>query len=200
MRESLVSCVRYDAKCGKYLFAAVAFLFLTCSPLHAQLSFNSGNFGTVGFSQNAFSLTPSGGTGNYTFSYAPGAATIPGFRVTNRPNVPNFFSAGSTGGLVGIAAVPGTYSTTIRLTDNGSALFVDKAVSFTVTTVDIAGGPQSGYGVGDTVSFPFWGVGGTGLPYTFSLASGTLPPGLTLNSSTTAIDGLLKLEGTLTTA
>ncbi len=172
-----------------------------CSPLHAQLNFNSGNFGTLSFGQAVLSFDPSGGTGPYTFSYAPGASIIPGFRVTNRPDVPVWFGPNTTGALVGIAtpdtcAPTGNCSTTIRLSDaNG---FIDRVVSFSVTSVDIGGSTFSGYGVGDRIDFRFWGVGGSG-SYTFTLDSGTLPPGTQIHNQAGAFTGI-SVDGVLTTA
>ncbi len=45
---------------------------------------------------------------------------------------------------------------------------------------------------------PAMTVGGGTAPYTFSLASGTLPAGLTLNTSTGAITGTPSATGTFT--
>src|SRR5262245_36733652 len=145
------SSLHSKLRCGRTMFPVLVFLLFLSTPLYAQLNFNSGNFGTVGFGATTFALTPSGGIAPYTFSYAPGATIIPGFRLTNRPNVPNFFAASATGGLVGLPLTSGAFATTIRLTD-GSGAFVDKAVNFTVAAVDIGGGPQFGFGVGDNAS------------------------------------------------
>jgi hypothetical protein len=152
-------------------------LFLTV-PLHAALDFNSGNFGTFGMSDTILLFTPTGGTGPYVFSYAPSATPIPNFRVINAPELPTYATTSQKGGLAGLPLTPGTKSTTIRLTDTSTNLFIDKAINFTVSPVDLIGYGPNYYSVGDTVSQNFWPVGGTP-PYTYSL-SGTLPPGLSL--------------------
>lgn len=157
-------------------------LFLAAVPPHAAaaLDFNSGSFGTVGISNTIFLFTPTGGTGPYVFSYSPTAAQIPNFRVINAPELPAYATATQTGGLAGLPQTTGLMSTTIRLTDTATNLFVEKAVSFTVSPVDLVGYGPYYYSIGDTVSQRFWPVGGTG-PYSYTL-SGTLPPGLSLGT------------------
>jgi hypothetical protein len=158
----------------------------------APLNFNSGTF-TGAMGATAFSFTPTGGSGNYTFSYMPGAPAVPGYRVVNRPNVPVFFAASATGGMIGIAEAPGSWPTTIRLKDNASNATCDKSVTITIRALDIGGGAFSGYGVGDTVDFRLWGTGGTA-PYTLTFDSGTLPPGLGLSQN--GLSGTLTQAGT----
>src|SRR5262249_24394727 len=118
-----------------------------------------------------------------------------GWRIANRltDGVPNKASASATAVFVGVANIPGTYSATIRLTDATSAT-VSKTVSLTVTDVDLFGPIPTNFGVGDTVSFPVYGVGGTPA-YTMTLASGTPPPGLNLSQ----VGGVWTLNGTFTT-
>src|SRR5262249_34960042 len=152
----------------------------------AQLNFNGGtptspiNFGTVGFGINFFNLTPTGGTGPYVFDVT--GAPVPGFRIANRAidGVPNSASASATAVWVGVANTPGVYTATIRLTDTATSATVSKSTSFTVTDVDLYGTVPTNYGVGDTVSFPLFGIGGTP-PYTMAVVSGTLPAGLSLD-------------------
>jgi hypothetical protein len=155
-------------------------------PLHAALDFNSGSFGTVGMTTTVFLFTPTGGTGPYVFSYAPTGTPIPNFRVINAPELPATATVNQKGGIAGLPRTAGLMSTTIRLTDTGTNLFVDKAVSFTVAPVDLAGFGPWYYSIGDTVSQRFWPVGGTP-PYSYTL-SGSLPPGLSLG--TEVVDGV----------
>jgi hypothetical protein len=153
------------------------------------LNFNSGPFGPRPIAETNYDFTPSGGTPPYTFTYATGAAVIPGFRVVNRPEIRANAPATVMGALVGLPLAPGSYPTTIRLTDSTLA-FVDKAVTVIVSALDIAGSVPVNYGVGDTVSVKFWGIGGTGA-YSYSLLSGSLPPGLNLNTSTGEVWGAI---------
>jgi hypothetical protein len=180
--------------CNRVLFT-VALVLLMGGSLHAQLNFNSGTF-NGSYGPTAFSLTPSGGTPPYSFSYAPGAMPIPGYRVTNYPNVPVSFATGTTGALAGVAPGSGTNTTTIRLTDaNGQ--FVDKSVTVVIPVVGLGGSVFSGYGAGDSVAFPLWGVGGTA-PYSYAVSSGSLPPGLSLNPVTGLLSGTLTTAGSYT--
>ena len=165
--------------------SVVGAFFVLALPLSAALNFNSGNLGTVGISNTIFLFTPTGGTGSYVFSYTPSATPIPNFRVINAPELPSNATATQTGGLAGIPLTAGVQSTTIRLSDNGTGQFIDKAVSFTVVPVDLVGFGPTYYSIGDTVSEAFWPVGGTP-PYSYTL-SGSLPPGLSL--ATQAING-----------
>jgi len=117
--------------------------------------------------------------------------------VVNFPNVPASFSAAQTGGLVGIPSgashtATTTYTASIRLTDSTGA-FVDKSVTILVTPVDFAGTVPSNTAVGDNVNVSFYGTDGTP-PYTFS-ATGTTPPGLTLNPATGVLSGTLNTAG-----
>ena len=168
---------------------AILFVLVSSIGLSQALDFNSGTFGPTPIAQASFEFTPSGGTSPYTFSYAPGATVIPGFRVVNRPEIRSNASASAMGALVGVPLAAGSYATTIRLTDSTLA-FVDKAVTVVVSAVDIAGSAPTLCGVGDTVSVKFWGVGGAG-GYTYSLQSGLLPPGLSLDAFTGEVSGTI---------
>jgi large repetitive protein len=173
-------------------FGRVAVLVVLVSSMgfsQTPLSFNSGPFGPGPIAQTSYDLRPSGGTGPYTFSYAPGATVIPGFRVVSRPEIRANASADVWGALVGLPLTPGTHLTTIRLTDSTLAS-VDKAVTVTVTAVDIGGSVPTNYGVGDTVSEKFWGIGGNG-GYSYSVSGGSLPPGLNLNTLTGEVRGTI---------
>src|SRR5262245_31554573 len=112
-------------------FCLLPALLAPVFPLSAALDFNSGNIGTSGLAPTTFLFTPTGGSGNYTFSYAPTATPIPGFRVINAPELPSNATVSQLGGLTGLALTTGVMNTTIRLTDNVGGAFVDKAVSFT---------------------------------------------------------------------
>lgn len=156
-------------------------LLWTGLPLKAALSFSgAGNLGTVSLAPTLFLFTPSGGSGNYTFSYTPNATPIPNFRVINAPELPSSANSSQKGGITGIPLTTGLLSTSIRLTDNSDGTFVDEAVSFTVSPVDLAGFGPTYYSIGDTLNQRFWPVGGTP-PYSYTL-SGTLPPGLSLGT------------------
>ena len=150
-------------------------LVVTCSTI---------NMGTVGVPFNSPVMTVTGGTAPYTFSV--GSGTLPAGLTLNA----------STGAISGTPTAPGTF--TIKVTDA-------KGVVGTGCTITINPPPLvvtcSAINMG-TVGVPFNSqvmtvTDGTA-PYTFSVSSGTLPAGLTLNASTGAITGTPTAPGTFT--
>ena len=101
-------------------FTGLAIFVTAALPLSAALDFSgSGNRGTIGKAPATFNFSPSGGSGNYTFSYTPLTTPIAGFRVMNAPEA-------STGGaLAGVPLTTGLLSATIRLTVNSKSKFID---------------------------------------------------------------------------
>jgi hypothetical protein len=88
---------------------------------------------------------------------------------------------------------------TVSVGPGGSGTFVFKRAAVRLrenvsNALTITGTPTSAAQVGNAYSFTPTVAGGTG-PYTFDLASGTLPGGLSLNTSTGAITGTLTTEG-----
>ena len=132
------------------------------------------------------SLAASGGTPPYTWSIQSGS--LPSGVSLNA----------STGALSGTPSdAPGTYTFTARVDDSGSQnatkqLSIDVANPLSVTTTSLAGGV-----VGQSYSASLASSGGKG-SVTWSLASGSLPSGLTLNTSTGAISGTPTAGGTST--
>jgi hypothetical protein len=141
--------------------------------------------GTVG-SAYSQTISASGGSGGYTYSKSAG--TLPGG-----------LTLSSAGLLSGTPTVSGTFTFTVTGTDiyncTGS-----QAYSLVITCTGVALSPSSlpggteGLAYTQTITF----TGGTG-PYSFSLASGTLPTGLTL-SSAGVISGTPSAAGSYTFA
>jgi hypothetical protein len=135
--------------------------------------------GQVGVAYSA-TLTASGGTTPYTWSLTSG--TLPAGLSLNT----------ATGAITGTptTAVSGT-SLSFKVTDSGNpaqnatvALTLTIASStLTITTTSLPNGQ-----VGVAYSTTLIATGGT-KPYTWSLTSGTLPAGLSLNTATGAITG-----------
>ncbi|MDK4717725.1 putative Ig domain-containing protein, partial [Rhizobium sp. CNPSo 4039] len=109
----------------------------------------------------------SGGTGSYTFSLASGS-------------LPPGVALSSAGALVGTPTTAGPFSFTITATD-GNHFTGSQAYTVTIGTPTIAITPATlpGGVAGTAYSQTLTASGGTG-SYTFSLASGSLPPGVAL--------------------
>ncbi|HYC89475.1 MAG TPA: ice-binding family protein [Thermoanaerobaculia bacterium] len=136
--------------------------------------------GTVGAAYNQV-VSATGGTAPYTFSVSSGA--LPTGLVLNP----------ATGAITGSPTVAGTFNFTITAMDAGGCLgsrpysIVIAAPGCPAITLTPATLPP---GVtGTPYSQSVTGSGGTP-PYTYAVASGTLPAGLTLNPATGAISGV----------
>ena len=132
--------------------------------------------GTQGVAYNQ-TVTATGGTAPYTFLLSSGS--LPAGLSLNS----------STGAISGTPTGSGVSSFTVRAVDpNGNA--GSRAYSLTIGSSIITVGPATlppatrGTPYNQTVT----ATGGTG-PYTFTITAGSLPPGLSLNSSTGAISG-----------
>jgi Putative Ig domain len=139
---------------------------LTASPLPA---------GTTQSSYN-ITLAPAGGTPPYTWNLAPGS-----------PALPNGLTLDSTtGSILGNPTATGTTSTQFRLQDS-TGQSVQKSLPITIT---LAPGPLRILTPSlppGTLNQPYVGtalsVTGGRSPYTWNIASGALPTGLSLDAS-----------------
>ena len=123
----------------------------------------------------AVSVQPTGGTGSITCSLTSGS-------------LPTGLSLASYGQITGTPSAVGSYSFTITATDSvggsvSQAYFVVINPTLTYTTSSLPA-----WTVGQSYNQDIAISGGTS-PFTFSLTSGSLPTGLTLNTSTGAITG-----------
>lgn len=117
-----------------------------------------------------------GGTGPYLWTELSGSLP-PGLSITEVEE--------TTAQLItGTPTTAGTYSFTFEVLDSAGAFMVK---TFTITVLSITGTPSSG-NVGVAYSFTPTVTGGTA-PYVWSVSSGALPTGLSLNSATGAITG-----------
>ena len=135
-------------------------------------------------------VAASGGTGPYTFALTSGSLP-PGFSLDP-----------STGAIAGTTAKTGTYSYTVTVTDSSSATAPTSGCSIVVSALTalkatFPSGPPATGKVGAGFNASVTATGGAG-PYTFSLTTGSLPPGLTLNTSTGAITGIPTTAGKYT--
>jgi choice-of-anchor A domain-containing protein len=106
----------------------------------------------------------------------------------------------STGAITGTPTTYGTYNYTAQVVDSTNSSAGTTSVNCTIVvapppmTIQCAS-TNSEVGLAYNSSFV---VTGGAAPYTFSIANGMLPPGLTLNTSTGAITGTPSSEGTFT--
>jgi alpha-tubulin suppressor-like RCC1 family protein len=128
-------------------------------------------------------LTVSGGTGPYTWSVSSGSLP-PGITLDS-----------STGLLSGTPTAAGTSIFAVKVTDVNSQSATE-ATTLTVISGLLLNFPAPSYG---EVTAPYSGTltvsGGTG-PYTWSVSSGSLPAGITLDSSTGLLSGTPTAAGT----
>ena len=112
----------------------------------------------------------------------------PGFHWTiTNGSLPAGLTLTDDGLLTGTTSTPGTYPLTIGLTDNTSPTPQMAAAQITLSVIQpLIAVPQTftAY-TGTTFSQSLTATGGT-TPYTWTLASGPLPPGLSLSGSTIA--------------
>jgi large repetitive protein len=144
--------------------------------------------GTVGKAYSA-TLQATGGTGSYIWSISAGT-------------LPPGLSLSTTGIISGKPTAAGTTAFTVRAKDAAASGYADKALTITIasqppapvaiTTVKLPDGYRnSAYSITIATS-------GGKLPFTWSITRGSLPPGLSLQSTTGTISGLPTETGTWT--
>jgi hypothetical protein len=138
--------------------------------------------GPVGGAQQ-WRLQVSGGTQPYTWS----VTGLPVGLSLQTANLPSYLA--DTGAeLSGAPIATGTYNVIVSVTDSSSpALTVQQPIPLSVTALD-ADYPSSSATRGTPYSSNFRALGGSG-SYTWTLQSGSLPAGVTLNPSTGLISG-----------
>ncbi len=156
-------------------YTIVAAPSLTCSAV------NSGEVG-VAFSSPA--LTVASGTAPYTFSVATGA--IPAGLTLNS----------TTGAISGTPTAAGTF--TLKATDAKGSVAATTCAYTIVAAPSVTCSAVTSGEIGVAFSSPALTVASGTAPYTFSVATGAIPAGLTLNSTTGAITGTPTAAGTFT--
>jgi len=140
----------------------------------------------TGYSQT---VTASGGTAPYTFAVTSGSL----------PNGLTLTASGAQAGRIsGTPSAAGTFNFTVQATDP-SFNTGSKAYSIVVAAAPLVIGPASfpAGTVGTAYNQSVTASGGTG-PYDFDVLSGSLPTGLSLNTSTGAITGTPTVGGSFT--
>ncbi len=129
------------------------------------------------------SLVATGGVTPYAWSIASG--TLPaGLSISP-----------TTGAISGTPTAQGTSSFTLQVQDATNAVATAPASITIVSPLTLAGGPQPEGIVGLAYSTSLVAAGGS-TPYTWSIATGTLPPGLSISASTGLIAGIPTAKGT----
>jgi hypothetical protein len=153
---------------------------LDCGPCSAGKA-------TAGIAYSA-TMKVTGGTAPFTFSLTSGA--LPAGLTLNT----------STGVISGTPTTAGTSNFTVKVVDaNGQSDTDTCSIQVIAPAVDLDCGPCSASKttVGASYSASMSVSGGKG-PYTFSIVSGSLPPGITLNTSTGQLSGKPTTPGTYT--
>jgi subtilisin family serine protease len=140
--------------------------------------------GTVGQAYDQ-SVAATGGASPYTWTVLSGSLP-PGLSLT---------SATPNASISGSPTTAGTYSFTVQVTDgpqtDSQALsIVVSPAPLTITTSSLPGGT-----VGQSYSQTLNATGGQ-TPYTWSVSTGSLPPGLSLNPATGVVSGTPTSAGT----
>jgi hypothetical protein len=144
--------------------------------------------GTMGVAYPAAQLAAAGGTTPYTWSIASG--TLPA----------GLSLSSSSGAISGTPTASGSSTFTVTVTDakglTASAQFIitiNAPGAISITTQSLPAGTMG-------VAYPAAQLAATGgtTPYTWSIASGTLPAGLSLDSSSGAISGTPTATGAST--
>ena len=139
-------------------------------------------------------LIGTGGVGPYVWTLTGATpVTIAGGQLTGGGLPVGISLSTSTGLLSGVATVTGSYPITVELTDvNGATVTKDLTLTVVapgglpvIVTTSLAGGT-----VGVPYSAPLAALGGTPPYTTWTLTSGLLPTGLTLDATTGVISGL----------
>lgn len=120
-------------------------------------------------------FSPSGGSPPYTVSILSGTFP-PGLTITPY-----------NGAITGFPTAAGVFNFVAQVVDSFGAVAVSPGCTITVVNLSLICPGTTGK-VGVAYSSSLTAVGGT-LPYTFSITSGALPPGLSLNSTTGLISG-----------
>ncbi|MDE1160688.1 MAG: putative Ig domain-containing protein [Acidobacteriaceae bacterium] len=139
--------------------------------------------GTVGTAYSA-SVTATGGSTPYTWAFVSGT-------------LPPGLTLGANGALTGTPTTASSYTFVAKVTDaNNVTANATYTVLIEATQLVNAGGTLADGTVGTTYTASVSASGGTS-PYSWTLLSGTLPPGLTL-SATGAVSGSPTTVGTYT--
>jgi prepilin-type N-terminal cleavage/methylation domain-containing protein len=144
--------------------------------------------GQINLPYASTTMTGAGGTTPYTWSLTTG--TLPA-GVTINP---------STGVISGTPTASGTFTPVVKLTDAVSGTVSKTYAAIVIKAAPSITGPTALPDGQINVAYTSTTVAATGgtTPYTWSVTAGTLPAGVTINSSTGVISGTPTVSGTFT--
>jgi len=173
-RTSVIPNVRDTQTYIEFIYRIGALITLACP---AQ------NTAILGVAYSS-SFTETGGTGPFTYAIISGA--LPTGLTLNT----------STGAVTGTPTVVGTFAFTGQVTDSAfNSATSSCQIIISLSTLAITCPPATIGQVGVVYSSAIGRTGGVA-PFVFSVVGGSLPPGLTLNSSTGVISGIPTTAGT----
>lgn len=158
--------------------SAPATVTLTVSPATIIYAPSSPAAGTVGLAYSQSLAGASGGTSPYSYSITSGS-------------LPPGITLASNGTLSGTASANGTFNFTVRATDSSTGTGPFNATSGTLAltiaaaTLSYAPANPPAATVGAAYSQSLANASGGVAPYTYTIASGSLPPGITLSANGT---------------
>ncbi len=165
----------------------VASMLLVPGMATAALTITSGpNYGNWSIGEIQAQLTATGGSGGYSWSVVSGSLP-PGLAI--RTDIPPFFSAGATAGLIGVATPPQnsptTYNFTLKVTSNGQSTTMASSITISsLTSMDLYTLPDAF--VNTAYTYTLTALNNAG-PVTWTLNNGTWPPGMNLTFGRRAI-------------
>ena len=126
----------------------------------------------------------------YNTTLTAGGGVAPYSWMVTAGSLPAGLSFSGSGVLSGTPTVAGTTNFTVSVNDAFGSMG-SFAYTFTVAAPTLTISPSSvpAMTIGQTVNGTFQAAGGTGGPYAYSIVSGLIPPGLTLNTTTGAMTG-----------
>jgi Zn finger protein HypA/HybF involved in hydrogenase expression len=161
-------------------------IIVNANPVNLECSICGSNKATVG-TPYSVTLNATGGTGSYTYSLVSGS-------------LPAGLSLSSKGVISGTPTSAGTYTFSIKATDTSGAYDTATCTIVVVNSPINLNCGSCGSGkayLGAAYTSNFTVSGGTG-PYVYSIVSGSLPAGLTLNTTTGAVTGKPTTAGVYT--
>jgi len=168
--------------------SAPATATITVSPPTITYTPASPAAGTVGAAYSQSVTGASGGAAPYSYAVASGS-------------LPAGITLASNGTLSGTPTASGTFTFSVRATDSSTGTGPFSATSGTLTltinapTITYTPASPAAGAVGVAYSRSLTGASGGTAPYTYAIASGSLPPGITLASNGT-LSGTATAGGT----